>query len=62
MSCVDTQWYGDLSDVERDPRMLELAIRQRKAASEFSSKQAQEYVRLALNIRKELRRESATQP
>lgn len=52
---IDVHYEGDLSDVERDPRLLELAMRQRKAMSELTARQAQEYVRLALTIRKELR-------
>jgi len=47
-------FHGDLSDVEQDPRLLELAMRQRKALSAFTARQAQEYVRVALTIRKEL--------
>jgi hypothetical protein len=47
-------YEGDLSDVESDPRMLEFAMRQRKAHSAFTAKQAQQYVQKALTIRKEL--------
>jgi hypothetical protein len=47
-------YEGDLSDVELDPRMLEFTMRQRKALSAFTAKQAQQYVVEALRIRKEL--------
>jgi hypothetical protein len=53
-SFLPTYDLGDLSDVERDPRMLEFAMRQRKAASAFSARQAQDYVRFAVSLRKEL--------
>jgi hypothetical protein len=51
---IDVTWEGELSEVESDPRIQELAFRQRKALFEFTSRQAQEYVRVALTIRKEL--------
>ena len=51
---IDTNYDGELSPVESDPRLQELVMRQRKVMSELTSRQAQEYVRLALTIRKEL--------
>lgn len=56
MSLIDPHYWGELSEVQRDPRLMELAMRQHIARSEFSAKQAQEFVRLALTIRKELDR------
>lgn len=49
-----TTYEGDLSDVERDPRLLELAMRQRKAMRDFSVEQAVEYLRLATKVKTEL--------
>ena len=43
---IDVTWEGELSEVESDPRIQELAFRQRKALFEFTSRQAQEYVRV----------------
>jgi len=46
--------HGELSAVERDPRLQELTMRQHKALPAFIARQSQEYVRVALTIRKEL--------
>jgi len=42
-----------LTEIEQDPRLQELVMRQHKAMSWLTSRHAQEYVRLALIIRKE---------
>jgi hypothetical protein len=52
---IDSPAYeGELSDVESDPRLQELAMRQRIVSRDLSARQAQDYVILALKIRKEL--------
>lgn len=50
-------YEGDLSEVERDPRILELVMRQRKQLVELTARHSQDYVILALTVRKELRQE-----
>jgi len=45
---------GDPTEIELDPRYVDLVIRQAKALSAFTSTQAQERLRLALTIRKEV--------
>ena len=50
----EPEYHGDLSFVEQDPRLLDLAMRQHKASSAFIARQSQEFVRVALTIRREL--------
>jgi hypothetical protein len=53
----EPEYHGELSEVDTHPRLVELVIRQRKALSAFTARQAQEYVRVAAIIRRDLRRE-----
>lgn len=50
----EPEYHGELSEVDTDPRLVELVIRQRKALSAFTARQAQEYVRVAATIRREM--------
>jgi hypothetical protein len=52
---MPTEYEDELSDVDLDPRLVDLVIRQKKALTAFHARQAQAYVRLALTIRKEQR-------
>jgi len=49
----EPEYHGELSDIDLDPRLIELVIRQHKARSAFSARQSQEYVRVAAIIRRE---------
>jgi hypothetical protein len=53
----EPEYHGELSEVDMDPRLVELVIRQRKALSAFTARQAQEYVRVAAIIRRDMKRE-----
>lgn len=57
----EPEYHGELSDIDLDPRLVELVIRQHKARSAFSARQAQEYVRVAATIQRE-RRAKQDQP
>ena len=50
----EPEYHGELSEIDLDPRLVELVIRQHKARVAFSARQSQEYVRMAVMIRREL--------
>lgn len=52
---IDTLDDGPVNEIDMDPRMINLLIRQHKAHSRFTANQAQEYLRLSLVIGKEIK-------
>ena len=56
----EPEYHGELSEIDLDPRLVELVIRQHKARVAFSARQSQEYVRVAAMIRREKTRKEET--